>query len=124
MLFSPSARSVSLAPRIGDDVLPTPAEEWAQNTVTSIKHSADLNSLVLPSRTTTPGPRVPGAYPFEGEADYSRGVALHHGYIRTQKNVMDAVMGARATAKRYLPGNLAAYLRESGVFCLGLSHLI
>ncbi|KAG6877913.1 hypothetical protein C0993_002399 [Termitomyces sp. T159_Od127] len=111
MLFSP--RSVSLAPRIGDDVLPTPVEEWAENTVTSIRHSADLNSLVLPSRTATPGPRVPGAYPFEGEADYSRGVALHHGYIRTQKNVMDAVMGARATAKRYLPGNLASYLPTS-----------
>ncbi|KAG6879274.1 hypothetical protein C0992_003949 [Termitomyces sp. T32_za158] len=113
MLFSPSARSVSHAPRIGDDILPTPAEEWARNTVTSIKHSADLNSSALPSRTATPGPRVPGAYPFEGEADYSRGVALHHGYIRTQRNVMDAVMGARATAKRYLPGTLASYLPPS-----------
>ncbi|KAG5731048.1 Protein dml-1 [Termitomyces sp. T112] len=114
MLLSPSAHPASLAPRIGDDVLPTPTEEWAEKTATSIKLSADFNAFVSPlSRASTP--QVPGAYPFEGEADYSRGIAFHQGYIRTQKNVVDAVMGAGASAKRYLPGTLASYLPSSTI---------
>ncbi|KAG6860220.1 hypothetical protein C0995_015617 [Termitomyces sp. Mi166 len=112
MLFSPAARPASLAPKIGDDILPTPAEEWAEKTVTSIRHSVDFNSLVLPPSATST-PRIPGAYPFESEVDYSKGIAFHQGYVRTQKNVMDAVMGAGAAARYYLPGTWGSYLSSS-----------
>ncbi|KAG6907552.1 hypothetical protein DXG01_008538 [Tephrocybe rancida] len=112
MLFARPSRNASLAPRIGDEVLPTPAEEWAETTFSSIKASVDRNAIVLAqsaSGASTPGPHVPGAYPQERSLDYS---VINSGYIRVQQQVKDAVIGASAAATRYLPGSLASYFPE------------
>ncbi|KAG6853644.1 hypothetical protein C0991_002612 [Blastosporella zonata] len=103
----------SHAPSIGKVVLPTPTKDWAENTLISIRDSANHNSLVLPS---TPGPPVPGAYPHDGTVDYSKGIAFNEGYTRTQQNVKKAVLGASTTAKQYLPDSLASYfpVRHTG----------
>ncbi|KAG6847361.1 hypothetical protein H0H93_008666, partial [Arthromyces matolae] len=74
-----------------------------------------FNQAVLPSRTSTPGPHVPGSYPSEGKIDYSRGIALHKGLARAQQNVKDTVVGVGETAKQYLalPNQLASYFPQS-----------
>ncbi|KAG6832091.1 hypothetical protein H0H87_002919 [Tephrocybe sp. NHM501043] len=109
------SRQSSHAPRIGDDILPTPAEEWAEVTVTSIKDSADRTALVplVPSESSTPGPHIPGEFPNESVVDYSRGIAFNSGYIHTQQNFRKAVVDASVTAKQYLPDSLAAYFPDT-----------
>ncbi|KAF7982672.1 hypothetical protein HWV62_27145 [Athelia sp. TMB] len=116
---------MSAAPQL-DAPLPTPATEWADGTQKALEPLAPVPPAPAPpSALLTPGPALPGAYPFENPSIYPQAnegkpentagakAALHDtatAYIAPERldQVEHLVEGVGSTAAKYVPAGVAS----------------
>ncbi|KAF9446267.1 hypothetical protein P691DRAFT_215498 [Macrolepiota fuliginosa MF-IS2] len=110
-----SRRSKSpLSPQLKID----PASEWANSTLSALDTTEEVQS------STTPGPALPGAYPytpsslepgpsFEEVKDTAREYLYAAGqYVPSHEDIKKMAQNAGSTVRGYIPNGVATYLGE------------
>ncbi|KAJ7122231.1 hypothetical protein C8R44DRAFT_735937 [Mycena epipterygia] len=94
-------------PTIDSATLPSPADDWAENT------NSILGAHKVASTPPLTAPPVPGSFPDEAPPPQRSGETLMdsaRAYLPAEDDVQRAMTNVGQTAKAYLPQGMAAYL--------------